>query len=124
MSSRVIAAWVLTLFLVLGCKADERCERARLDVAKSWGVLRESALKRKLAGVDAEAWGKIEEKAALLESAFATPQVTWQSAEKARGEIVELVKGRQTDSEANLTGYRLSLEAAQKQQSEFSASCR
>ncbi|HEY8946849.1 MAG TPA: hypothetical protein VIM73_21550 [Polyangiaceae bacterium] len=120
---RFAAALCLAAF-VAGCKTDPECERLRMDLAKTWGSLRESAAKRKLAGVDVEGWTKIEERAALLESSFITPQVTWQSAEKARAELGEMVRGRQTDTEANLTGYLLSMEAANKQQAEFGQRCR
>ena len=107
-----------------GCKADEQCERARLDLAKAWGDLRASAVKRKLAGVDVEGWTKIEERTSLLESSFMTPQVTWSSADKARTELKQMLQGRQTDTDANLKGYLLSVEAADEQQTAYAERCR
>lgn len=121
--SRFALALSLAVFL-LGCKADEQCERMRLDLAKAWGGLKTSANQRTLAGVDVEGWTRVEAKTALLESSFMTQRVTWQSAEKARSELLEMLKGRSTDSEANLTGYMLSVDAANKQQIAFTERCR
>jgi len=118
----VLAA--LALAGLVGCKDDAECERLRVDLAKTYGTLRESAGKRKLAGVDVQGWTAVEEKAALLESSFMTSRVTWQSAEKAATEINGKLSGLETDSPANLTGYRLSLEAALKQQDTFTRQCR
>jgi hypothetical protein len=114
----------LAALALAGCKDDAQCERLRVDLAKTYGTLRESAGKRKLAGVDVQGWTNVEETAALLESSFMTPRVTWQSAEKAKAELSGKLSGLQTDSEANLTGYRLSVDAALKQQEEFTRQCR
>jgi hypothetical protein len=122
--SRFIGVLSLALFFLAGCKTDEQCERMRLDLAKTWGSLRESASKRKLAGVDVDGWTKVEDRTALLESSFMTPHVTWQSADKARTELGEALRGRQTDTPANLTGYLLSVEAANKEQQAYSDRCR
>ena len=78
---RYLAVMCFALVASFGCKDDETCERARMDLAKTWTKLRESAARRKLAGVDVEGWQFVEEKAGLLESSFMTPRVTWQSAE-------------------------------------------
>jgi hypothetical protein len=121
--SRFVGVLFVVAF-VYGCKADEECERMRIDLAKTWGTLKESATKRKLAGVDAEGWTKVEEKTALLESSFMTPHVTWQSAAKAQTELADLIRGRQTDTPANLTGYMLSIDAANKEQAAFTERCR
>jgi hypothetical protein len=122
--SRIIGVLSLTVLSLTGCKTDEQCERLRMDLAKAWGGLRESAAKRKLAGVDVEGWTKVEQRTELLESSFMTPRVTWQSADKARTELTEILRGRQTDTQANLTGYLLSVEAASKQQQAYSDRCR
>ncbi|MFO7178208.1 MAG: hypothetical protein DIU78_005850 [Pseudomonadota bacterium] len=121
---RYLAVISLSLVAALGCKDREACERARMDLAKTWTKLRESAARRKLAGVDVEGWKFVEEKAALLESSFLTPQVTWQSAEKARQELAGRVNALRTDTEANQKGFQLSVQAAFKAQDEFTAQCR
>jgi hypothetical protein len=120
---RLIVAGVLSVAL-LGCENDQECEKMRVNLAKTYGTLRESAGKRKVAGVDVQGWTEVEKTAALLESSFMTRRVTWQSAEKGRGELTSKLNGLQTDSAANLTGYRLSVEAALKEQEAFTRRCR
>lgn len=113
------------LFLgVAGCKPSEECERARLALSKTWGSLRESAAKRKLAGVDVESWAFVEERAALAESSFMTTHVTWTSAENARNDLKQRVGGLRTDTEGNLKGFQLSLDSAIKQQDAYAAECK
>lgn len=44
---------MLLSFPLLGaCKDDERCERTRLELSKSWSELRIAATRRKLEGAD------------------------------------------------------------------------
>ena len=107
-----------------GCKDNEKCEKARLALAKTWGSLRESAAKRKLAGVDVEGWSSVEERAALAESSFMTTHVTWTSAENAKNDLAQKVNGLRTDTEGNLQGYKLSLNAAFKEQDEYAKACK
>jgi hypothetical protein len=120
--------WLITaslaLSLIVGCKNDEACERARLDLSKAWGELREAAARRKLAGVDVEGWAFVEDRTSLLESSFMTSQVTWSSADKARTELAARLPSLSTDAPAHLVGYRTSVDAALKQQEAFSAQCR
>lgn len=118
------AVTCLAVLVLVGCKDNQQCERLRLDLAKTYTTLRESAGKRKMAGVQVEGWTAVETKVALLESSFMTPQITWQSAEKARAELPGKLTGLETDSQANLTGYRLSAEAALKQHDDFTRQCR
>jgi len=107
-----------------GCKDNETCEKARLSLAKTWGSLRESAAKRKLAGVDVEGWAFVEERAALAESSFITTRVTWTSAENAKNDLAQRVNALRTDTEGNLQGYKLSLDAAFKEQDAFAKACK
>ncbi len=74
--------------------------------------------------MDVEAWTRIEEKTGLLESSYMTSQVTWSSADKAGAELAQILQARQTDTEANLKGYLLSVDAANKQQTAYSDRCR
>lgn len=107
-----------------GCEASQECERARLNLAKSWRGLAESAGRRELAGVDIEGWKWVRGRAQLLESSFMTTHVTWDSAAKARQELSARLPSLRTDSDANLTGYRLSVDAAFKEQDAYAKQCR
>lgn len=110
--------------LLPGCEASQECERSRLNLAKSWRTLAESASRRELAGVDIEGWKWVRGRAQLLESSFMTTRVTWESANKARQELNARLPSIQTDTEANKTGYRLSVEAALKDQDAYAKQCR
>jgi len=122
--NRGILAALLAAQCLLGCEANQECEKSRFELAKSWEGLRSSASRRKLAGVDVEGWKFVETRADLLESSFATTKVTWNSADRAKGEIIQRVNALQTDNPANLTGYKLSLDAALKAQEAYGKMCR
>lgn len=121
--ARVVAGSVLAFWLS-GCAKSEQCEAARLDLSRTWGDLRQSAIRRKLAGVDVEGWAAVEDRTALLESSFMTTQVTWGSAEKARTQLSARLAQLSTDTDAKLQTYRASVEAAFKQQDEYQNACR
>jgi hypothetical protein len=84
----------------------------------------EGAGRRQLAGVDIEGWKWVQGRVSLLESSFATTQVTWNSADKARSELVARLPSMQTDTPANLTGYQMSVQSALKEQDAFAKKCR
>jgi hypothetical protein len=121
---RWIAALCVTVTMLLGCQTNPECERARLDLSKSWRGLVEAAARRQLAGVDIEGWKWVHGRAQLLESSFMTSHVTWDTAQKARNELSARLPSLQTDTVANMTGYRLSVEAAFKEQDAFTKKCR
>jgi hypothetical protein len=121
---RYLALICASVFILAGCGKNEECERARLALSKTWGMLRESAAKRKLAGVDVEAWSAVEERAALAESSFMTTSVTWNSADNARKDLGDKLTSLRTDTEGNLKGFQLSLTAAFKEQDEFKSKCK
>ena len=114
----------LSLFLLGGCKDDVQCERARMDLNKSWAELREAATRRKLDGVDTSAWNDVENKTELLESSFVTPQVTWESAAKASQAVAAELPQLHADHDALAVTFRTSAESAMKQQSDFEKQCR
>lgn len=121
---RCLTTVVVATALLTGCKESRECERARMDLSKTWLGLSEAAHRRQLAGVDIEGWKFIETKAQLLESSFMTTQLTWESADKARADLAARVPSVSTDTEANMTGYRLSFDAALKQQDAYAKQCR
>jgi hypothetical protein len=109
---------------LVGCKDDVRCERERLNLNKTWAELHQSATHRKLEGVDVPTWSDIENKTELLEISFMTPQVTWESADKASKDIESKLPALHTDQNAQLVGFRTSAESAIKQQGSFEKDCR
>lgn len=123
MKHRLATVFLAAVF-VAGCQETRECERARMDLAKTWRGLAEAAHRRQLAGVDIEGWKWVEARLELLESAFTTKQVTWDSADKARGEVVTRLPGLNTDTPANTTGFRLSADAAVKEQDAYTKQCK
>lgn len=87
---------VATLGLVLGCKDDEKCTKARNAAADSWKEVSASAAKNKVApniGIDelpadkkaphVEAWGTLEKQAEMISSSFLYEKITWNTADPA-----------------------------------------
>jgi hypothetical protein len=122
--TRSILALCVVAALSVGCKNDQECDRARLALSKTWHGLTESAARRQLAGIDIEGWKFVQDRAGLLESSFMTTQVTWDSADKARKELSARVPHLESDAVANVNGYRLSIDAAFKEQDAYAQKCR
>lgn len=121
----IVSAGVVALFLSAACQTSSReCERARLETHRAYRTLAHAATQRKLSGVDTDRWAKVENKTDLLQSAFATTQVTWRSAEKARGEVRENIESIATDNPISLEIFKRSAEEAFKLQQEFAERCR
>jgi hypothetical protein len=123
MNRWVIVVSVATSLLV-GCKNETECERERLDLNKAWSELRTAATHRKLEGSDVSTWTEIETKAELLESSFMTPQVTWNSANKASQELASKLPALESSGDVRLATFRTSTESAIKQQNQFEKACR
>jgi len=112
------------LGLVSACKDDVKCERARMELNKSWSEVRQTATKRKLDGVDTASWTDVENKTELLESSFVTRQVTWDSADKAGQAIAAALPSLHAENDTLATSFRSSAESALKEQSDFEKQCR
>lgn len=110
--------------LLGACKDDVQCEKARMELNKTWSELHQAAVRRKLDGVDIPAWSDVENKTELLESSFMTRQVTWDSAAKASQEIAVKLPQLHADHEALAASFRSSAETALKQESNFEKQCR
>ena len=114
---------------------DPECEAARLELARTWETLRDTATSRKQIpeganlspGEEQErirVWTTIEERAELMRSSFETPQVTWPSAEKARADLGEAFKPLATRDDPMTRGFALMLNEADQHMTGFRKSCR
>jgi hypothetical protein len=114
---------------------DRECEAARLELARTWETLRDTATSRKQIpegsnlSPDEErerirVWTTIEERAELMRSSFETPQVTWPSAEKARADLGEAFKPLATKEDPMTRGFALTLNEADQHMANFRKSCR
>lgn len=119
-----------------GCRSSEDCERSRLQMAKHWEELKNSAGTIKYARSDEadqmsdadreerlKHWQTLEEKAALLESAFISRQITWESAETARQELTEGFQSRPAKG-LKMEGFGGLLQQANQVFESFRSSCR
>lgn len=122
-SLSVFATLGLVLATLAGCDASADCEKKRLELFRAWESVHEAAYERKLAGVDEATWTKIEAKTDLLQSAFATRQVTWDSANKASGELEQLAAAANTDAQIQLEVFKTSAAEARAKQAAFFDAC-
>jgi hypothetical protein len=111
--------------LTLSCQKNATdCERERVHLARAYYSLKQAATERKLAGISAEKWGFVENKTDLLESAFATPQITWSSADKARSEVAGSLNDISTTTEGALSLFKETAKGVFEQQERFKNQCR
>jgi hypothetical protein len=117
-----------------GCH-DPECDGSRLELARTWQTLRDTATSRKqipegLDLTEAEeqgrirVWTTIEDRAELLRSSFETSQVTWPSADKARSELGEAFKPLASKDDPMTQGFALTLNEADQRMAAFRKSCR
>jgi hypothetical protein len=131
------ARWTLAVVLAgsTGACQDQECEAARLELAQTWETLRDTATSRKqipegLSLSQAEererirVWTEIEDRAELLRSSFGTSQVTWPSAEKARGDLGRAFKPLESKDDPMTRGFALTLNEADQRMASFRKTCR
>jgi hypothetical protein len=131
----MLAAWMLAAApLSFGCH-DRECEGARLELEQTWETLRDTATSRKQIpegsnlsqGEEQErirVWTAIEDRAELLRSSFGTSQVTWPSAEKARGDLGRAFKPLESKDDPMTRGFALTLNEADQRMASFRTNCR
>lgn len=87
---------VVTLTVLVGCKDEELCTKARNAASDSWKVVSATAAKNKMSpniGLDelaaeqkaphVEAWGTIEKQSDMISSSFLYEKITWNTANPA-----------------------------------------
>jgi hypothetical protein len=120
--------------LAAGCH-DPKCEASRLDLARTWETLRDTATSRKqipeASGLSQaqeqeriRVWTTVEDSAELLRSSFSTTQVTWPSADKARAELGEAFKPLAANVDPMTQGFVRSLSEADQHMADFRKTCR
>src|SRR5215831_1242224 len=80
-----------------GCKRSESCEKGRMSLDRMWDGVQAQATKLKLAstegsGPTASIWTGIQSDIDLLQSSFATEQITWESAKKKLGQLQQSIQ--------------------------------
>jgi hypothetical protein len=126
---------LMVCLMTVGCETSEDCTRSRHELAKTWESVKNLAVKRKFAPEDEmdnavlkqqrlDRWQPVEDKAALLESSFVTPQVTWQSAAKAKVDINTQFRRIPESDDRGIPRFASLLEKANQRQAEFERTCR
>jgi hypothetical protein len=114
---------------------DPECEAARLELARTWETLRDTATSRQqipeganlTAAEEQErirVWTTIEDRAELMRSSFETSQVTWPSAEKARADLTEAFKPVAANDDPMTRGFAVTLNEADQKMASFRKTCR
>lgn len=120
--------------LAVACH-DPKCEAARIELAQTWETLRNTATSRQQIpeGLDLSpaqqqerirVWTTIEDRAELLRSSFATSQVTWPSADKARAELGDAFQPIASNDDPMTRGFALTLSQGDQRMAEFRKACR
>lgn len=134
-AARAAVGLALAGLIALGCQQSTQCEQERLELAKTWETLRNTAASRKHVPEDSplseaqrterlQSWTKIEEKADLIRSSFETRQVTWEPAERARKELEALYKTAANPNDPLIQGFGVLLGTADKQYEGFRSACK
>jgi hypothetical protein len=93
-----VACAIVVGWMVAGCKDSQACEEGRLQLAKTWRKVKDTAAARALPAADEElneaqkaerkrVWSEIQERAYVVEGSFKTTHITWGTAEKGRAEL-------------------------------------
>jgi hypothetical protein len=94
--SRILCLSVASLALVLGCKDQDKCTKARNSAADSWKAVSATAAKNRVTpnigldelpadkkGAHVDAWGTIEKQSDMISSSFLYEKITWNTADPA-----------------------------------------
>ena len=124
----VIAAGASAL-VFCGCARSESCERGRMSLDKMWETAQTQAAELKLSSVEVSSpkptvWTKIESDLELLQSAFATEQITWESAKKKVNQLQSNVQELEMPSTSSAATFRESISRAAAMQTELEKTCR
>jgi hypothetical protein len=134
---RFVSRWMIlgSCVYFIGCDNGVNCTKSRTEVARTWESVKNLAVKRKFPSAyepdnpvikqqRMDRWQVIEDKAALLESSFITPQVTWQSAAKARSDINQHFARIPESEDRGIPRFASLLDTANQRQAEFERTCR
>lgn len=95
-SIEFLLVWLAALFILQGCKDEEKCAKARNAASESWKAVAEAASKNQVAptiGIEelpadkkqphVEAWGTIGKQSEMVSASFMYEKITWNTADPA-----------------------------------------
>jgi hypothetical protein len=130
-----VSCAVIMGMALVACKDTQACEQSRIDVAKTWRKVKETAGARALPGGDEtltdaqkserkKTWGDIQESAYLVEGSFKTTQITWAAADKGRTEIKQQYAAVPGKEDPLVAGFGRMVEEADAEYEAFKQNCR
>ena len=125
---RLVVVGVGSLLLP-GCARSETCERGRMALDKMWETVQTQAAQLKLstaetAGSQVRVWSGIEGDVDLLQSSFATEQITWESAKRKVGELQQSIQELGVPPTSSFQSFRDTISRAASMQGDLEKSCR
>jgi hypothetical protein len=116
--------------LFSGCARNESCERGRMELDKLWDTAQAQATQARLSLADQGSspngpWSAIESDLDLLQSSFATEQITWDAAKKKANQLQQAMQDLGGATANNyLQSLRDSVAQAVNMQTSLEKSCR
>jgi hypothetical protein len=119
---------------VASCKDQRACEQSRLELAKQWEELKNTAGSYKTTKEDEElssakkeerlkVWNAVEDKAGLVQSSFATRQVTWPAADQARQDMNQKLQAVAATGDQRVESFSRLVHAAGAQYDQYKHKC-
>jgi hypothetical protein len=119
---------------VASCRDEAACEKSRLELAKKWEELKNTAGTYKTTKEDEElstakkeerlrVWSAVEDKAGLVQSSFSTRQVTWPAADQARQAINQKLQAVAATGDQRVEGFSQLVHAAGAQYEQHKQKC-
>ncbi len=120
---------------IASCRDQAACERSRLQLAKQWEELKNTAGSYKTTKEDEElspgkkeerlkVWSGVEDKATLIQTSFATRQVTWPAADQARHDLTQKLQAVAATGDTRVESFSQLVHAAGTQYDRFKNQCK
>ena len=118
----------------VACKDQQACEQSRLDMAKTWKKVKETAGARALPAGEVtlnesqkaerkRVWVGIQEHAHLVEGSFKTNQITWRAADKGRADLKAAYQEVPNKEDPLVAGFANMVHEADQQYEQFRKNC-
>jgi len=128
---KYVGTLLLALGVMISCKDSEKCERSRMDVAKIWNQVKDTANRRRIRDdgtIKSEGymkkWAHIENQAELVSSSFETEQITWGPAAKGQKQLKDDTADLVDSNEPAMQNFVRLLQEANQKAGEFEKACR
>ena len=130
----IVSCAIVVGLTLVACKDQQACEQSRLDMAKTWKKVKETAGARALPSGDdtlnesqkaerKRIWSGIQEHAHLVEGSFKTNQITWRAADKGRADLKAAYQEVPNKEDPLVAGFAHMVHEADVQYDQFKKDC-